>query len=84
MVRKMRLLGSKGVFYQHFNSSFKMQTYAMNYKNRHPWMTEALRTQIKRKNRMHSEALENNDYTLFDDYTIVNNSLKSSLRNSIL
>jgi len=72
----------QGVFDQHFNSSFKMQTYAMNYKNRHPWMTKALRSQIKMKNRMHSEALENNDYTLFDEYKIVNNSLKSLLRNA--
>ena len=24
-----------------------MQTIAMNYKKRHPWMTEELRTQIK-------------------------------------
>ena len=34
----------------HLNNNFKMQTFAMNDKNRHPWMTEELRTQIKNKN----------------------------------
>ena len=33
---------------RHLNNNFKMQNFAMNYKNRHPWMTEELRTQIKR------------------------------------
>ena len=36
----------QGVLDQHFHSAFKMQTFAMNYRNRHPWMTEALRTAI--------------------------------------
>ena len=47
----------------------------MNYKNRHPWMTEALRTDIKNKNKMHSNALKNNDQKLFEDYKIIKNRL---------
>ena len=31
----------------HFSIVFKMQTRTINYKNRHPWMTDALRAQIK-------------------------------------
>ena len=31
----------------HFSTVFKMQTRTINYKNRHSWMTDALRAQIK-------------------------------------
>ena len=39
----------QGVLDLHLNTSFKMQTFTMNYKNRHLWMTGALRSQIKQK-----------------------------------
>ena len=54
----------------------------MNYRNRHPWMTGALRTQIKEKNAMHSKALITKNKELFDDYIRKKNLLKSSLRNA--
>ena len=39
----------QAVIDRHLNNNFKMQTIAMNYKNRHPWMTEELRTRIKKQ-----------------------------------
>ena len=50
-----------GVIDQHFEYNFKMQSFIINYKNRHPWMTQVLRTQIIRKNEMHTIALATND-----------------------
>ena len=44
-------------------------------------MTQALRTQIIRKNEMHTIALATKDKTKFDDYNKVTNLLKSSLTN---
>ena len=38
-----------GVIYQHFATYIKMQSCTTNYKNRHPWMTKALRTHNKIK-----------------------------------
>ena len=34
---------------RYFSTVFKMQIRTINYKNRHPWMTDALRAQIKFK-----------------------------------
>ena len=34
----------QGVIDQHFEYIFKMQSFIINYENRHPWMTQALRT----------------------------------------
>ena len=31
----------QGVIDQHFEYNFKMQSFIINYKNRHPWMTQA-------------------------------------------
>ena len=45
-------------------------------------MTEALRTQIKEKNAMHSKTLITDNKELFDDYKRKSNLLKSSLRNA--
>ena len=44
----------QGVINQHFETNFKMQYFTTNYKNHHPWMTKALRTQMKIKNAMHT------------------------------
>ena len=76
----------QGVINQHFETNFKMQSFTTNYKNRHPWMTKALRTQIKIKNAMHTTCFASltKDITKFADYNKVKNLLKSSLRNSIL
>ena len=45
-------------------------------------MTEALRTAIKNKNKMHTNALKNNDKKLFDEYKIIKNRLTSLLHNT--
>ena len=52
---------NQAVIDHHLNNNFKMQTIAMNYKNRHPWMTEELRTQIKHKNALYAETLKKKD-----------------------
>ena len=61
-----------------------MQSFTTNYKNHHPWMTKALRTQIKIKNAMHTTCFASltKDITKFADYNKVKNLLKSSLRNA--
>ena len=72
----------QGAIDQHFKAVFKMQTFAMNYKNRHPWMTEALRKQIKQKNKMHTDALHKKDEQLFIAYKSIKNRLNSLLYNT--
>ena len=52
----------------HFSTVFKIQTCTINYKKRHPWMTDALRAQIKLKNVMHSRAITLNNKTAFENY----------------
>ena len=54
----------------------------MNYKNRHPWMTGALRAQIKQKNKLHSLAISSRDDKIMDDYMDTKKNLQSALRNS--
>ena len=66
----------------HFSTVFKIQTRTINYKNRHPWMTDALRAQIKFTNVMHSRAITLNHKTTFENYNRAKNMLKSSLRNA--
>ena len=70
-----------GVINQHFKTNFKMQSFTTNYKNRHPWMTKALRTQIKIKTAMHTTCFASltKDITKFADYNKV-----KKCRNSIL
>ena len=63
------------------NQCFKMQTFAMNYKTRHAWMTEALRNQIKLKNRLYTEAISSGDNELMKEYKNTKRDLQSSLRN---
>ena len=54
----------------------------MNYKNRHPWMTGALRAQIKQKNKLHSLAISSRDDKIKDDYKETKENLQSALKNS--
>ena len=63
------------------NQCFKVQTFAMNYKTRHAWMTEALRNQIKLKNRLYTEAISSGDNELMKEYKNTKRDLQSSLRN---
>ena len=72
----------QGVLDQLLNTNFKKQTYTMNYNNRHPWMTAALRAQIKQKNKLHSLAISSRDDKIMDDYKETKKNLQSALRNS--
>ena len=47
----------QGGINQHFETNFEMQSFTTNSKNRHPWMTKALRTQIKIKNARHTTCI---------------------------
>ena len=51
-----------------FSTVLKMQTRIINYKNSHPWMTDALRAQIKLKNVMHSRVIALNNKATFENY----------------
>ena len=53
---------------RHLNNNFKKQTIAMNYKNRHPWMTEELRTRKKNTNALYAETLKKNDKDIQEKY----------------
>ena len=54
----------------------------MTYKNRHQWMSEALRTEIKLKNSKHKETLKSKSQATLDEYKVLKRDLHSSLRNS--
>ena len=54
----------------------------INYRNRHPWMTDVLRTLIKEKNTLHSKSKVTNNRQTFHDYNVKKNLLKSALRNA--
>ena len=58
----------QSAIYMHFSTVFKMQTCIINYKNRHPWMTDALRAQTKLTNVMHSRAIALNNKATFENY----------------
>ena len=68
----------QGVIDVHFNTNFKLHTYS----NRHPWMTEALRTQIKLKNSMHKDYLKSNNIEVLKSYRDTKRILHSSLKNA--
>ena len=50
------------------NTHFKMESFTTNYKNYHPWLTGLLRSQIKAKNRMYTEAIASGSAELMDKY----------------
>ena len=72
----------QGVIDVHFNSNFKLHTFTRTYINRHPWMTEALRTQIKLKNAMYKEYVKSNNADIVESYKDSKRILHSSLRNA--
>ena len=53
-----------------------------NYRNRHPWMTDVLRTLIKEKHTLNSKFKVTNNRQTFHDYNIKKNLLKSAQRNA--
>ena len=66
----------------HFNTNFKLHAFTRTYSNRHPWMTEALRTQIKLKNSMHKNYLKSNNIEVLKSYRDTKIILHSSLRSA--
>ena len=58
----------QSVIDMHFSTVFKMRTRTINYKNRHPWMTDELRAQIKLQNVMHCRAITLNNKATFENY----------------
>ena len=74
----------QGVIDLHLNTFFKKRTFMMNYKNRHPWMTEVLRNKIKYKNQLHSIAISSHDDQITQEYKEAKKILHSSLRNTCI
>ena len=72
----------QGVIDVHFKANFKLHTFTRTYLNRHPWMTEALRTQIRLKNSKHREYVKSNNAELLESYKVTKRILHSSLRNA--
>ena len=64
------------------NTHFKMESFTTNYKNRHPWLTGPLRSQIKAKNRMYTEAIASGSAELMDKYKKQKNEVLSLLKNT--
>ena len=64
------------------NTHFKMESFTTNYKNRHPWLTGPLRSQIKAKNRMYIEAIASGSAELMDKYKKRKNEVLSLLKNT--
>ena len=69
----------KRAIVMHFTSNFKFHTFAMTDKNCYPWLSAALRTQIKLKNAKHKEVLKSNDQAVKDGYRNIKRELHSSL-----
>ena len=72
----------QGVNDVHFNTNFKLHTFTRTYINRHPWMTEALRTQIRLKNSKYKEYVKSNNVDIVESYKDSKRILHSSLRNA--
>ena len=68
----------QGVIDLHFGNSCPKQTFTMNYSNRLPWMSDALRRSIKLKNRMHIESkCEPNNFQKKHDYKARNKVIQT-------
>ena len=72
----------QGVIDVHFNSNFKQHTFTRTYINHHPWMTEALRTQIRLKNSKYMEYVKSNNIDVVESNKDSKRILHSSLRNA--
>ena len=69
----------QGVIVVHFNSNFKLHTFTRTYINHHPWMTEALRTQIRLKNSKYMEYVKSTNLDVVESYKDSKRILHSSL-----
>ena len=74
----------QGVLDLHLNTNFKKRTFMMNYKNRYPWITEPLRTKLRRKNQLHAIATSSHDDNIMKEYKEAKKVLHSTLRNSVI
>ena len=72
----------QGVIDVHFNTNFKLHTSTRTYSNRHPWMIEALRTQIMQKNSMHKDYLKSNNNEVLKSCRDTKRISHSLLRNA--
>ena len=73
----------QGVIDLHLNTNFMKRTFTMNYKNRYPWITEALRKKIKCKNQLHAIAVSSHDDNIMKEYKEAKKVLHSALSNSV-
>ena len=64
------------------NTYLKMESFTTNYKNRHQWLTGPLRSQIKAKNRMYTEAIASGSAELIYKYKKRENEVLSLLKNT--
>ena len=70
-------------FDRYFDKSFPVLAYKINYKNRHPWMTEQLRNRIKQKNSLYLTVLNHpGDIKLKEQYKRQKNQLNSDIKNT--
>ena len=69
----------------HFEEHFLKRTFTMSNRNRLPWQTEKLRTQIKDKNAMHTQVvLSPGDQQMTIRCKTLRNKVTSALRNAEL
>ena len=76
----------QGVIDLHLNTNFikfMKRTFTKNYKNRYPWITEALCMKIKCKNQLHAIAVFSHDDNIMKEYKEAKKVLHSALRNSV-
>ena len=70
-------------FDRYFDKIFPVLAYKINYKNRHPWMTEQLRNRIKQKHSLYLTVLNHpGDIKLKEQYKRQKNQLNSDIKNT--
>ena len=75
----------QGVIDQLIEQIFPEQTFTVNYRNRHEWMTPELRMAITKRNTMANISKQNPDNSdLHNEYKKFRNDLTSALRNAQL
>ena len=68
---------------RYFDKNFPVLAYKINYKNRHPWMTEQLRNRIKQKKSLYLIVLNHpGDIKLKEQYKRQKNQLNSDIKNT--
>ena len=81
--RALSVIQGQGVIDQLIEQIFSEQTFTVNYKNRHEWMTPELRTAITKRNTMANISKQNPDNSdLRIECKKFRNDLTSALRNA--